>query len=805
MSVDPIVQGLDLSRNYLDQLDRYIKNELEKSFVDKIPGVDPIIRAIEHLLSQAEGVIASVENEIKTQIEPLLKNAIPDAIAIVSGLVRSLDENIGRLVSNIATTEDVLGTAIATLRQHAPGLAEFLATNLASGLGAGILTALETVEHEAPDAINPLLDELLAVKSLPPFLRDALTHARARHAPIFAFLLPAIILAALLPALSALGVPVSTDIQQEAFANLPTREADAPSLIEALIRGQITEDRWKWGMRHNGFNDDVALFMLRNRQERLEPDAIARAFFRGNVDQAYFERELSDRGYDPERAINFLNSARLLLPEEAIRNAFLRGMVDAPAHDKLLEHWGYEAVDAARIRALYFYIPPVPDIIHMGIRNVFNPQIVERFDLLGDYPQAFEDAARQQGVSREWAQKYWEAHWIVPGRDEAFTMFQRTVDKPLDAHADKITLEDGTEVYNVIGRDTLNLLLREVDTPPFYRDKVTQVAYRTLTRIDIRRLHKVGLLTKSQVERAYLDLGNTPEHARLLAEFVVRLNTATTKNQAQSLVTGIQRRVIELYVADKLSLDQVKETLADLEFTDAEISVFVAEADLVHESQRIALVEAGIGKLYSTGRIDAKDATKRMMDAGVPVNAMSTLFEKWDLAIEYRDLPDHVHRHRELTKSEIVTALVDSLIDQPTAETMLEGLGYDKASADTEIHLALYKSDIAARRTIIDAIRASFVNGTIEQLDASNRLDALYVPADQRDAYLSEWSLARETRTERIPIATLRDMFKGEYVTEVEVLAHLRRHRFTDEDAALLVKFWNAQPPPKRLASVPTT
>lgn len=802
MSVDAITQGLDLSLEFLRSLESYIKNQLEKSFIDKLPGVDIIIRTVENEVTTIEETVATAEKAIKDQILPIIQNAIPNAIQAIQGVIQNLETDVSSLIKNLATTEDVIAAVKSGLGASAPTLAPWIAERLTSGLSGGILNALKFIELENPEAIDPILDELLAIPNLPEWLKPAITSARERRAPFFAFLLPAIILAAALPMLQALAEPSVQFLKQAMFYEEPTKEADTGALLDARVRGFIDEQRFINGMRANGINDDISAWTLATRIPYLEPEVLARLYLKQLITQQQYETELQKRGYDTERARLYYVSQFQPLAEDGIRNAFLRGIITAPEHDARLSLFGYQEPVAALMRQLYFYIPPVADLIHMGIRNVFNPEIVERFTLDGDYPKPFETAATQQGVSPEWAHKYWQSHWIMPGREAFFEMFQRTVDKPLDQHADKITLSDGREVYNIMGRDTLNLALRDIDTPPFYRDKLTQVAYRPLTRIDIRRLAKVGLLNHGDVERAYLNLGYEQHNARLLADFVDKLNATTTKNQAQSLVTSLQKRVIELYVADKLKLEQVRETLQDIGFTDAEISVFVAEADLVHASQRVTAIEQGVGRLYTTERIDAKDATKRLQDAGVPVDAMTTLFDRWDLQREYRDTPVHVEKHRELTKNEILTAMIEGSMTQDAAETMLKDLGYDKPSADTEISLAWYKSEVATTRAILESIKASFINGVIEMPEASQRLDALYIPADRRDALLSEWSLARETRTERIPIATLRDMFKGDYLTDDEVLAHLKRHRYTDTDAALLLQFWKNQPPPRRLVGV---
>jgi hypothetical protein len=802
MSIDPVVQGLDLSLQFLNAISAYIKSQIENTFLDKIPGVDIIARTIDHELAQSEQAIITAEKAIKTQIEPLITNAIPDAIAVVTAIAKSLDHNLSQLVNNIATTEDVLGSAITTIKHHAPELAKWLYTEVSGGLGATLLNVLKEMEIQDGAGVNAMLDHVLALPHQPAWFTELTKGFRHRGAEWQALALPAILVGAIIGIVEAIQEPFQVATRQGSFNVTPTRVTPPESLIDLLNKQAIDPAVAIANLRQSGFDHDPVRWMQESTRERLTPMDAANMAFRGIINRDQAIQEMRLHGLSDDYALNTLALAQRLIPEDGLRMAFLRGLIDGKMHDTKLEMMGYDPYTAGLLRQLYFYIPPVPDIIHMGIRNVFNPEIVQRFNLLGDYPKAFEDAAAQQGVSKEWAEKYWEAHWIVPGRSEAFEMFQRTTDKPLDDHADKITLSDGSTVYNIIGKDTLNLLLREVDTPPFYRDKVTQVAYRPLTRIDIRRLNKVGLLNHAGVERAYLDLGYTHAHALMLADFTEKLNATATKDQASTLVTGLQRKVVELYVADKLPLEQVQSTLMDLGFTDAEITVFVTEATLVHESEFITASETGIGKLYMAGLITDKDAINRMQSIGTPIDAQTTLFAKWDLAIEYRGGSDHIHKHRELTKGEVLEAFADGLMDEPTTESMLEDMGYDKNSADAEIGLSIYKASRSSKRTQIDSIKASFVNGVIEQLDASNRLDALYVPSDQRDAYLTEWTLARETRTERIPIATLRDMLKGQYIDEPTTLSHLRRHRFTDDDALLLVRFWQAQKAPKGLVGV---
>lgn len=802
MSTGPLEEYLSLSEQFLSGLQQLIQQQIINSFVDQVPGVDAIAKSLDALIAQSETQLQQADQYIKSQIEPALNAAVANPISLLQSLAGSLDSHLSELLGEVASAADVTTSVITTLKAHAPDLANWIYHNVSGGLGTTFLNVLKEIETQDTAGIDAVLDEILKFPNMPPAFKTLAHGFRNRNAEWQALAIPALAVGILIGAIEAAQEPFHTAIQQDSYSLMPTKELETTDILTVMLRGGMQEKEFFRRMANQGYANDVSLLQLAARRQLVTPEVAARALIRGEWTQQRFEEELVAAGLDTERArINWLTSQQLL-DEANIRNAFLRNIFNEHQHDAALGRLGYETSAQSLMRELYFYIPPVADLIHMGIRNVFNSEIVNRFHLDGDYPADFEKAAREQGVSSEWAHKYWQAHWIMPGREAFFEMFQRTTDTKLDPNADTITLSDGTEVHNIIGESTLALALRDIDTPPFYRDLLRQVAYHPLNRIDIRRMASIGLLNHAQVERAYLDLGYDQHNARRLADFVDSLSKKSAKDQATKIVDNLKSHTVQLYIQGKLSLDAVNSTLADMGFTEAETTALTTEAELIRASQLSAIVEAGIGKLYMAGIIDDVSATQQMQAAGIPVDAMSLLFRKWDLAIQYRGGTEHIHKHRELTKGEVLASYADGLMDQATAQGMLTDMGYDDSGAAAELALADFKAARQSRTTIIDAIKAKFINGVAEALDTSNSLDALGMPSDQRDAYMSEWTLQRETRTERIPLATLRDMFKTDFLSEEDLLTHLRRHRYTDSDAALIISFWKAQPLSRSLQGV---
>ncbi len=149
-------------------------------------------------------------------------------------------------------------------------------------------------------------------------------------------------------------------------------------------------------------------------------------------------------------------------------------------------------------------IPPVADIITMAVREAFTPSIAARFGQYEGLPSEFVEWVGKKGLTREWAERYWAAHWSLPSPSQGFEMLHR----------------------GIIGRDDLSLLLRALDIMPFWRDKLIEMAYTPFTRVDIRRMFNSGVLTETEVTDAYKAIGYNDFNADKLTAFTVKLKEA---------------------------------------------------------------------------------------------------------------------------------------------------------------------------------------------------------------------------------------------------------------------------------------
>jgi hypothetical protein len=158
----------------------------------------------------------------------------------------------------------------------------------------------------------------------------------------------------------------------------------------------------------------------------------------------------------------------------------------------------------------------------MAVREAFTPAIAARFGQYEDLPPDFVEWVGKKGLSKEWASRYWAAHWSLPSPQQGFEMLHR----------------------GVIGIDDVNMLMRALDIMPFWRDKLIQIAYRPLSRVDVRRMFALGVLNVSGVRRAYTDIGYNDYNADLMTQFTIKY-TEGIKERAEAATIKAEARVEE--------------------------------------------------------------------------------------------------------------------------------------------------------------------------------------------------------------------------------------------------------------------
>jgi len=292
-------------------------------------------------------------------------------------------------------------------------------------------------------------------------------------------------------------------------------------------------------------------------------------------------------------------------------------------------------------KELAYPIPPVADIITMAVREAFTPDIAARFGQYEGLPTQFVEYVGKKGISREWAERYWAAHWTLPSPQQGFEMLHR----------------------GIIGRDDLLLLLRALDIMPFWRDKLIEMAYEPLNRIDVRRMYRLGVLTDRDVTEAYRILGYNDTNANRLTDFVVR-------DTRQSLSRFTPANVITAFTKRFIDEGQAGTLLRNMGIKDTEIPNIISTAiykrDWSYKQERIDAIE----NLYKKGRYNEARTRNELAALNLPADHITTLIQQWQVKAEVEEIATW-------TSAQTLAFLRKGLITRERAGAEFLLLGYD--------------------------------------------------------------------------------------------------------------------------------
>ena len=306
------------------------------------------------------------------------------------------------------------------------------------------------------------------------------------------------------------------------------------------------------------------------------------AYYAGTLDLGSVYYFAARQGI-PDAATSALVNAYRRYPSAGDMFYLVRlGVLDYGTAADRLHKQGYRDEDIAIMYEATQYIPPVQDLIRMAVREVFTPEIAEKYGLFEDFPEDFKRQAARLGMSEEWARNYWAAHWELPSVTEGFEMLHRGI----------ITYEE------------LETLLRSLDYMPFWRDKLIKMSYEPYTRVDVRRMYEMGVLTRDEVKRAYLDLGYDDEKAEKLTVWTEKEYSQAAKYKTQTTRDLSQATLLSAYSKGILSRDDTIKYLVGLGYDTSEANLLVDMKDLdVYTKERDALIER-LTKQYQAGAID---------------------------------------------------------------------------------------------------------------------------------------------------------------------------------------------------------
>lgn len=332
-------------------------------------------------------------------------------------------------------------------------------------------------------------------------------------------------------------------------------------------------------------------------------------------------------------------------------NGLWRGVYSPEQFKAQLKRMGYDDKATELYTKLADNLPSIQDILRLLQREAFQDDIAAKYGYEEDFPVVAEDYFAQLGYDRKWAKLYYRANWTVPSPSMAYEMLHR----------------------GIIDAKTLDDILKIADYPPFWREKIAATSYKTITRVDLRRLFQSGLIPAERLEKGYTDLGYTPEDAKVLAEFAQIGNAEDEKDLTRSDVLG-------LYKDHLLDRSETAAALNKLGYDNQESEYLLDKIDFeIAKAERSDEINYAKEKFLSK-LIDKTGVTTQLTSIGLSQTQIERYLLQWDRQTETKVvLP---------SKQDITKWFAQDYIAEDDFRNRLKDLGYKQADIDIYVKVA---------------------------------------------------------------------------------------------------------------------
>lgn len=229
----------------------------------------------------------------------------------------------------------------------------------------------------------------------------------------------------------------------------------------------------------------------------------------------------------------------------------------------------------------------------------------------------------------------------------------------------------------------------------------------------------------------------------------------------------------QLYDRGQATQAEVEQALRESRLKDK----YVPQAFQLHQK---VLPIYTVERALQHGGVSASDATRIILENG---------YTKSDAAII---VSSGSGQRLDTTKNKTIAAIEGAyeanLIPQSEAQSLIEGMGYSKDESSFIMKAAEFRRQAHVVTQAVSALRSKYVAHHITKNTASGYLDALGIPASQRDYLIALWDIELDANTRTLTEAQTVKAVKLKLITEQDGISRLEKMGYDSTDAQLLIK-----------------
>lgn len=277
----------------------------------------------------------------------------------------------------------------------------------------------------------------------------------------------------------------------------------------------------------------------------LPENELVESLYRGNIDEEEYYEKMKKLGYDRDMADYLISNRRQLLSPEASIRALWREEWDWDTFSDNLKKQGWSDEDIKTLEKISRFYPSPSDFIRFSVREVFRPEVVEKYGYDKDFPEDIIPYVKKAGMDPEQLKWYWRAHWELPSPTAGYTMLHRLQPDVIQVIGDKYKKLGLNPDKIATDMDTLRELLLVSDYPEYWRDRLLAISYQPLTRVDLRRIYTLGLIDDEELKARLMELGYSPDDADLMVRFYKVYKNRSDRDLTRSqILDGFEEKLI---------------------------------------------------------------------------------------------------------------------------------------------------------------------------------------------------------------------------------------------------------------------
>lgn len=460
---------------------------------------------------------------------------------------------------------------------------------------------------------------------------------------------------------------------------------DFAGLIAFWLRIQVVMTSIESMMQVTSQSDQYNL-LSQSQPHPADKDSLIRAMIIDPGRAKENKNQLKRLGYNDDQITNLVLAYYQTYDEGTIRDLYLRGEI---GNDKMYERMrelGYTDTRIGEISKTWALIPPPQDLVRFAYRALFSQETRNRWPWMFNPPPGFPEWMEKHGYSKSWAEMYWAAHWQQPGLQQTFEMLHR--DDP-DNPGQKI-----------ISLDDVKYALEARGFSEFWQEKLTKISYNPYTRVDVRRMHDLGVLSTDDLVKAYEDLGYNSERAINMAKFTVRYNQKGGSDLTRATITNSYRDGL-------LSRENAMTLLTDQGYSRDAADFYLTLEDYEKEKYYQDLYIENIRERFLQNQLSRQQASEQLYGLDLPSREVDAMLTNWELRrYKYERIP---------TLTDLTEFLNRGLIDEPTFNRFMRQHGYDSESINLYLKAIRSPQQRTGRTPSRTDLEKFFLSGIIDK------------------------------------------------------------------------------------------